>query len=77
MSLPKRRNVVQKIYGIDYNVYACSGIGNNKFLYLGTEREFFYNEYQMLKRLTKLKRIKSFKGFEMFVSKIIKEKYNI
>jgi len=37
-----------KLYGIDYNTYACGGIGNCKLRHMGSKTVLFYSEIGML-----------------------------
>lgn len=49
--------MVNKLYGIDYNTYACGGIGSSKLCKMGNETVFFYKESEMLKTLAELEPI--------------------
>ena len=70
-------NKSNKLYGIDYNTYACGGIGCAKLMPLGEVRELFYTESEMFKRLSELKSNNCCDKFELFTTNIIKEKYEI
>ena len=69
-------NKVNKLYGIDYHTYVCGGIGCAKLMLLGEVRELFYTESEMF-RLSKLKTNNCCDKFELFVTNIVKEKYEI
>ena len=65
-----------KLYGLDYNMYVCGGIGNRKFQLMGSETLLFYSESEMLDAVAKLKSdctIGEIKPFVTYITK--KEKY--
>lgn len=73
-------NVVEKLYGIDYTTYICGGIGNARLNSYSKERELFYTEAEMLKRLSELKKeeIRNVVGdFELFTATINKQEYKL
>lgn len=69
--------MVNKLYGIDYNKYVCGGIGSPKLALYGSDRELFYSESEMLKRLSELKSDITCGDFGVFITNIVKEKYEI
>lgn len=69
-------NRVEIIYGIDYITYACGGIGNARLAINSYERELFYTESEMLKRLSELKKEGNLIGdIKLFINNITEKEY--
>jgi len=68
---------IEKLYGIDYQTYACGGMGNIKLFPTGSNRVLFVTEEDMLKQLSYLKKQNTCSHFELFTTKIIKEEYKL
>lgn len=67
-----------KLYGIDYNTYACGGIGNQKLRFMGRKTLLFYSESEMLNMIADLKKESTVGEIKPFVTYIInKEEYKI
>lgn len=69
--------MIHKIYGIDYNIYACGGIGDSKIALLDNKTVLFYKESEMLTELAKLKENHCVGEIKVFVSPIIRNEYSI
>ncbi|MCM3109888.1 hypothetical protein [Lederbergia lenta] len=65
------------LYGVDYNIYACGGIGNHKLKLMGNRVLYFYAESEMLREVAKLKEDKSIGEIIPFIAQIAKTKYEI
>ena len=68
---------INKVYGIDYNLYICRGIGGTKIKKLGEHTLLFYTEPEMLKTLAELKADHTVGEIKPFVSIINREEYEI
>ena len=68
---------IDKIYGIDYNVYVCGGIGNPKIKKIGENTLLFYTESEMLKTLAELKEDRTVGEIKVFTSTLNREEYKI
>lgn len=44
-----------KLYGIDFNRYACGGAGNKKLQIIRSHSLLFHTEVEMLKKILELK----------------------
>jgi len=65
-----------KLYGTDYNTYACGGIGNCKLRHSGSKTVLFYSEIEMLNMVAELKKESTVGEIKPFVTYITnKEKY--
>ena len=73
----ERGIMLDKIYGIDYNPYACGGIGNCKLVRGLRKTVLFYDESEMLKELAKLKKDYTVGELSVFISSINREEYKI
>ena len=69
--------MVNKLYGIDYNTYACGGIGSSKLCKMGNETVFFYKESEMLKTLAELKDNNCVGEISVFTTPIYRIEYKI
>lgn len=68
---------INKIYGIDYNIYVCGGIGKQKIKQIGENTLLFYAESEMLKTLAELKEDCTVGEIKVFTSTINREEYKI
>lgn len=68
---------MNKLYGIDYNFYACGGIGNNKLQLMGRKSVIFYTESEMLKMVADLKEDRSIGEIKPFITDINRVEYRI
>jgi hypothetical protein len=73
----KRKNEINKLYGIDYNTYAYGGMGSPKLVLLSKETEFFQTESDMLKAIIRLKEKNDIDGIIPFTTEINRVKYEI
>lgn len=73
----KRKNEINKLYGIDYNTYSYGGIGSPKLVLLSKETEFFETESDMLKAIIRLKEKNNVDGITPFTTKINRVKYEL
>ena len=73
----KGEDMLDKLYGIDYNTYACGGIGTVKLVRMGCETVLFYKESEMLKSLADLKSNNSVGEIKVFVTPINRIEYKI
>jgi len=75
--LRKGKNMLDKIYGIDYNRYVCGGIGNKKLALIERETVLFIKESEMLKALAEMKGNYCIGEIEVFESEIDRKEYKI
>lgn len=68
---------MNRLYGIDYNLYATGGIGNQKLMKMGSKTIFFYTESEMLKILAELKENYSVGEINPFITDINRVEYKI
>jgi hypothetical protein len=66
-----------KLYGIDYNIYACGGIGTAKIMRIDSETVLFYTESEMLKALADLKKENMIGEIKVFITPICRMDYRI
>jgi len=66
-----------KLYGIDYNIYVCGGIGTAKIMKTGCNTVLFYTESEMLKMLAELKKDNMVGEIKVFVTPICRMEYRI
>ncbi len=69
--------MLRKLYGIDYNTYACGGIGDKKIAKLNTETTLFLTETDMLKALIELKENHCVGEVRPFTTEINREQYRL
>jgi len=69
--------IIDKIYGIDYSIYVCGGIGKPKIKKIGENTLLFCTESEMLKALAELKADHTVGEIKPFVSTINREEYKI
>lgn len=68
---------MNRLYGIDYNIYACGGIGNQKLQIADRKTTIFYTESEMLKMVAELKQNKSIGEIKPFITDINRIEYRI
>jgi hypothetical protein len=68
---------MNNLYGIDYNFYACGGIGNPKLMKMGSKTVFFYTESEMLKVIAELKEDHTVGEIKPFITDINRMEYKI
>lgn len=69
--------IIHKVYGIDFNRYACGGIGNVKLVLIGRETILFTDESEMLTELGKIKSNNCFGEVDVFESQICRNEYKL
>ena len=69
--------MLDKIYGIDFNVYACGGIGDKKLALNRNDTVLFYKESEMLKELGKMKDNPCYGEILVFEPQIVRNEYKI
>ena len=67
--------IIDKIYGIDYSIYVCGGIGKPKIKKIGENTLLFCTESEMLKALAELKAYRTVGEIKPFISTINREEY--
>lgn len=68
---------MNKLYGIDYNVYVCGGIGNHKLQLWDKETVIFYTESEMLRKVAELKENSSVGEIKPFITSIDRVEYKL
>ncbi len=69
--------MLNKIFGIDYNLYACGSIGGHKLVKMGQETRLFYTVSEMLKMIAELKKDNIVGEIKPFIAKLNREDYRI
>jgi hypothetical protein len=69
--------MINQLYGIDYNTYACGGRGNVKLALSSREIAFYETEAEMLKALINLKEDKSVGEIRPFIAELNRIKYEM
>lgn len=69
--------MINMLYGIDYDAYACGGIANQKLMFMGSKTLFFVKESEMLKEVARLKEECTADNIVPFVTTINREEYKI
>lgn len=65
-----------KLFGIDFNKYACGGIGNHKLMLMGRDTLLFYSESEMLEMVATMKKDCTIGEIKPFITYVInKEEY--
>ncbi|PLR99562.1 hypothetical protein [Bacillus sp. T33-2] len=68
---------MNKLYGIDYNVYVCGGIGDQKLQIADRKTVFFYTESEMLRNIAELKENYSIGEIKPFSTNVTRDEYKI
>jgi hypothetical protein len=68
---------MNKLYGIDYNIYVCGGIGNYKLQIADSKTVFFYTESEMLRQIAELKENCSVGEIKPFITEIKRVEYKL
>lgn len=68
---------MNKLYGVDYNIYVTGGIGNPKLALHRNETVIFYTESEMLREVAKLKENYSIGEIRPFVTDIKRVDYSL
>ncbi len=68
---------MNKLYGIDYNIYVCGGIGNYKLQIADSKTVFFYTESEMLRKVAELKENNSIGEIKPFITEVKKIEYKL
>lgn len=65
-----------KLFGIDFNKYACGGLGNQKLQLMESKTLLFCSESEMLNKVAELKNESTIGEIKPFVTYIVnKESY--